>query len=285
MSNINLGIRFANTEVTSRRVRYARIDNTNTYLWTTVGTNPTTSPAVIATNIENGQYAIESVGIYPDGRTCPPRTYYTPSCEGLISINAYISSNNLIVEYLAPSGTPKVRITVDYPNNGQNVANYVNTGTPIVIGLPTGVNGDFFVTGQSVCDEASEFFSPKSNQVSVTRNSNPTITQVNESDTGTGGTRTQIFSIGDVVTSGNRFTLSVYSHAVEIIAVIGDTPSSIAIKLRDAINATSEATWNDHGGAPVTGTVGFKPTATASGNQVIVVLDYQHQFGAMAYVS
>lgn len=285
MSNINLGMRFSHPGATSHRVRYARIDNIQIPSWVTVSPDPTTSPAILAQNIANGQYEIQSTPIYPDGRFCEPTVDYTAACEGLVSINAYIQSDNLVVEYLAPSSVPKVRISVDYPNGFQHVANYVNDGNDIVIALPTSVNGDFFIYGQSVCDEASEFYSPASNIGSVTRNSSPTITQVSNTDTGPGGTTTQIFTIGPTVTAGNRYVLTVYSHNVTVTAVLGDTPSSIATKMKDAIDATTESQWNDMGSAPASGTNGFKPDASASGNQVIVVLNYGNSFSASAFVT
>lgn len=285
MANKNLGIRFDHPGATSYRVKYARIDNIQIPSWVTVSPDPTVSPAILAQNIDNGQYQIETIPIYPDNRHCEPTIRYTAACEGLISINAYIQSENLVVEAFAPSSVPKIRITVDYPNGGQHVANYVNDGNDIVIALPTSVNGDFFVSGQSVCDEDSGFYSPASNIVAVTRNSSPTITQVSDSDTGPGGTRTQIFTIGPTVTAGNRYVLTVYSHDITVTAVLGDTPSSIANKLKDAINATTEGDWNDHGSAPASGTPGFKPSASSSGNQVIIVLNYNNSFVANAYVS
>lgn len=285
MGSINLTLRFSHPSAISNSVRYARIDNIQIPTWVNVSPNPTTSPATIATNIDNAQYLIESTPVYADGRLCLATQVYTAGCEGLVSINAYIQSENLVIQYLAPSSVPKVRITVDYPNGGSYVANYVNSASNIVIALPTGVNGDFFIQGQSVCDEDSQFYSVFSNPVTVTRNSNPTITQSGTSNTGAGGTRTQIFTIGPTVTSGNRYTLTVYSHIVEVVANVGDTAGSIAVKLANAINATTESQWNDMGSAPVTGTVGFPPTASASGVQVIVVLNYSNQFSASAFVS
>lgn len=281
---INLGVRFNHPSAIATRVRYARVDNTNVPAWVTVFPNPTTSPAILAQNIDNGQYQIEMTPIYADGRICTPTIVYTSGCAGLISINAYIQSGNLIVEYLAPSDVPKVRITVDYPNGGSFDANYVNNGNDISIPLPTNVNGDFFVYGQSICDESTGFYSTRSNAVTVTKNSNPSLTQTSQSQVGPGSTRSQTFTVGANVSANNKFVLTVYSHDVIVVANPGDTSSSIANKLRDAINATSEATWNEFGSAPITGTVGFKPTATASGSSVILVLNYTNSFASNAYI-
>lgn len=285
MANKNLGLRWSHPEAIAVQISYRRIDNAVNPPFITVSPNFTTSPSVVAQNVDNGQYQMGVLPIYADLRSCTIEYVYTPQCDPLVSISAYIQSNNLIVQYLAPSSVAKVRIKVDYPNGGTNVDNYVNSSSDIVIALPDNVNGDFFVSGQSVCDEDSGFYSIGSNQVVVTRNANPTITQVGQSDTGVGGTRTQIFAIGPTVTANNRYTATVYSHVITILANVGDAPSNIAIKLRDAINNTTESQWNDFGSAPAHGTPGFPPTATASGNQLIVVLDYANSFSVQAFIS
>lgn len=166
--SINLGIEFQlPVGAVSNLVQYARIDNTSSPVWTTVSPNPTTSPAVIATNIPNGQYEIQATPIYPDGRTCTPTVTTTPGCPGLISLSAVIQSGVLVVNYLAPSGAPSVLINVNYPNGGSFSQMYTNTGNPISIGLPSGVFGNYTVNGQSVCDPTSGFNSTPSASVTV----------------------------------------------------------------------------------------------------------------------
>lgn len=169
--SINLAISFSHPDAISQFVQYARIDNTGSPVFTTVSPNPTTSPAVIARNIPAGQYQIQSTPVYADGRICQPEIVQTPACPGLISINATLSGSTLIITYLAPSTVPKVRLSVLYPNGGSFVANYVNDGNPVSIGLPAGVFGNYSVSGQSVCDESSGFFSPASGSVTVSYNS------------------------------------------------------------------------------------------------------------------
>ena len=171
MSTINLSIRFQHPDAVSHQVSYARIDNVANPIFSNVQPNPTTSPATIATNIPNGQYQVNSIPIYADGRVCQPEIATTPPCPGLISISAIIQSGVLVVSYLAPSSAPKVRITVGFPNGGSNVANYVNDGNNIAIAIPN-LTGDFTVSGQSVCDETSNFYSPPSSQVTVNNNPN-----------------------------------------------------------------------------------------------------------------
>jgi hypothetical protein len=167
--SINLAIEFAMpTGAVSNLVQYARIDNsTSAPVFTTVSPNPVVSPAVIATNIPDGQYQIQSTPVFPDGRTCQPTIVTTPGCAGLISISATIQGGVLVVNYLAPSGAPSVLINVNYPNGGSFSQTYTNTGNPISIGLPAGVFGNYSVSGQSVCDPTSGFYSPPSATVTV----------------------------------------------------------------------------------------------------------------------
>jgi hypothetical protein len=172
MATINLSVKLSQDGAVAHRIRYARIDNVLNPAWITVSPDVVNSPNLthtIAENIPNGQYRIGYYALYADLRTCSEQFKDTSPCDSLISINAYLDGANLIVQYLAPSDAPKVRITVNYPNGGSYTANYVNNGNDIPIALPGGVYGDFTVTGQSVCDEGSGFYSPPSSQVTVTR--------------------------------------------------------------------------------------------------------------------
>ena len=207
MAGINLTVNFGfPAGATSHTATYARIDNTLSPTNITVP-GIITSPATIAQNVPNGQYAITMMPVYPDGRVCQASTVYTPACPGLISINAYIDGSNIIVQYLAPNDVPKVRITVTYPNGGSYTANYVNNGDDIAIALPSGLNGDFGVVGQSVCDEMSGFYSSVSSQVVVSRG----LTNVTVTNTATGLTIFDVtgisgFVLPTTVTTGNSVT-------------------------------------------------------------------------------
>lgn len=178
--SINLSINFSHPDAIAHRVSFARIDNTLNPVYTTVSPDPTSSPTNIATNIPNGQYSIRYHPIYADLRTCSDQLIETAACPGLISINAYLDGNNIIVQYFAPSEIVKVKINVSYPTGGSYSALFVNNGNNIPIALPNNVFGDFLVTGQSVCDEESGFYSPPSSQVTITR-SQTTVTISNQS--------------------------------------------------------------------------------------------------------
>jgi hypothetical protein len=251
MATINLTVDFGFTAgAASHTASYARIDNTLSPVFTTV-TGIITSPATIAENIPNGQYQINFTPVYPDGRTCQPTTIYTPQCQGLISINAYIDGSNIIVQYLAPSEVPKVRITVNYPNGGSYTANYVNNGNDIPIALPANLNGDFAVFGQSVCDEDSSFFSPISSQVVVTRNvDNLTIT-----NTATGLTINDIIGISgytftSFVTTGSSTTGSHDAFFGAIDVYFQGIPSNQSAVLK--LNGTTIQCVNLTSGFPAT---------------------------------
>lgn len=97
-----------------------------------------------------------------------------------------------------------------------------------------------------------------------------------------GGTRVEMFTIGESIVAGDIFTLGVYSHTISVTAVSGDNPLSIENKLRDAVNATTAIQWNDHGSAPASGTVGFKPTASVMAATLRIVLNYGNNLSANA---
>jgi hypothetical protein len=120
---------------------------------------------------------------------------------------------------------------------------------------------------------------------SFTQTPSPSITQTSNTTTGVGGTRTQVFLIGPNVNPGNRYTVGVYSYVITVVAVAGDTPSSIATKLRDAVNGTTTAQWNSFGVAPAPGTAGYPPNATASGAYLTLKLNHVNSFSASAFIS
>lgn len=198
--SINLSVKLDQDGAIAHRIRYARIDNTINPTWVTVSPDVVNSPNLtqtIAENIPNGQYRIGYYAIYSDLRTCPEQFVDTPACDSLISLNAYLDGNNIIVQYFAPSDAVKVKINISYPNGGSYSALYVNNGNDIPIALPSNVFGDFIVTGQAVCDEGSGFYSPPSSQATVTR-SETTVTISNQ---------TSLLTVTDV-TGLTGYTLS-----------------------------------------------------------------------------
>lgn len=196
--SIDLSIRFSHPDAVSQMVRYARIDGIVNPTWINVQPNPVTSPATIATDVPAGQYQVGATPVYADGRTCDEQIIYTDACAGLIAIHASITGNVIVVTYTAPPSAPKVRITVNYPNGGSTVANYVNNGNPISIGIPA-ITGDFTVSGQTVCDEGSGFYSPPSSIVTVTN----TVDNVTLTSSAVGITITNIVGISGFTLPAN----------------------------------------------------------------------------------
>jgi hypothetical protein len=96
------------------------------------------------------------------------------------------------------------------------------------------------------------------------------------SDNVAGGIRTQVFRIGAAVNPTFIYQCGVYSVVVSITAVDGDTPTTIATKLADAVNNTSLATWNQYG----SNNQNYKPTANSNGDLITLTVDYVHAFYA-----
>jgi hypothetical protein len=213
--SVNLGVPAG---ASTNSISYARIDNLAlgiSPVFTNAG-NFNTFPATIATNIPSGQYQVQAVPVYPDLRSCAPTIQTTPGCPGLVSITASLNNNVIVVNYVAPSTAPKVRITINYPNGGSSVANYVNDGNPISVGVPAGVFGTYSIFGQSVCDESSGFFSLPSS--TVTLNNAQTISGSfllgNSISAACGASVTTLYTNGSPVPGSVLFTDSTLSTVV-----------------------------------------------------------------------
>jgi hypothetical protein len=78
----------------------------------------------------------------------------------------------------------------------------------------------------------------------------PTLDQVSETVDGTGpGFHTfQHIKVGANVLPGSIYGLQIYGHVINVTAAVGDTPQSIATKIRNAINASQD--YNDASGVP-----------------------------------
>jgi len=222
-SIINLIITFNHPDAISNTIRYARIDNTVTPVYTTIpGILPGASPYTIS-GVANGQYRIYIRPIYSDGRLCSETVVDTPACTGINSFSVAYDGTNINVTYSASVDLDAVRVNISYPNGGSFSQIYTN-GDPIVITPPAGVYGTFFATLQPVCNIDSGFFgtaTPPSTFIinppfnsSITNNSSldqanlgifsfaPTFSYLNTTTLSIGQTKS--FSIGDG-TSGELF--------------------------------------------------------------------------------
>lgn len=102
------------------------------------------------------------------------------------------------------------------------------------------------------------------------------IEALSNTDTGVNGIRSQLFRIGAAVNPGFSYNCGVYSVVINVVAVDGDTPSSIAEKLATAVNNTSLAEWSQYG----SNNHNYKPTATVLNEYLTLTTDYQHSFYA-----
>jgi hypothetical protein len=271
--SINLTIEWDHPSAIANFVQYARIDNTVSPVFTTVAPNVpgASGTATIAMNIPNGQYQVNMTPIYADGRTCTANVSITPACPGLISINAVLNSGNIVVSYLAPSQAPKVRITVNYPNGGSFIANYVNDGNNIVIALPVGQTGLFTVSGQSVCDEGSGFYSAPSTSISLTVTAfNVTINNfapgiVINTVTGISG-----FTLGSLLNYGDTGTGSHIAFYGDIAVTFTGSPSSASYATVQ-INGTIIQCQNV--GAGPGGTVNFSAANYQATDQIQITFN------------
>lgn len=156
-SIVDLVVTFSHPDAISNTIRYARIDNTVTPVYTTIpGILPGDSPYTIS-GVANGQYRVYLRPIYSDGRLCTETFVDTPACTGINSFSVAYDGTNINVTYSASGDLDAVRVNISYPNGGSFSQIYAN-GDPIVIAPPPGVFGTFFVTMQPVCNVNSGFF-------------------------------------------------------------------------------------------------------------------------------
>lgn len=156
MALINLNISFNHPAAISNTIRYGRIDNTSSPIYTTV-TGVIVSPFQVQ-GLANGQYRVGITPVYSDGRICAEIIQDTAACTGLISFSAVLDSGNIKVTYTIDSAVPKFQVNISYPNGGTFTQQYDNGGTGSVnITPPAGVYGNYTVTIQPVCDADTGF--------------------------------------------------------------------------------------------------------------------------------
>lgn len=154
----NLIVTFANTDplFTGSFIAYARVDNTTTPIYTTLGSTPPGVSPLTIPNLPEGQYIVSMIPEFSDGRSCPAVFMTTAPCTGVNAFNAVNDgSGNIDVTYSVSS--PKLLVNVIYPNGG-SFSQIYNNGDDVSIPLPANVYGNFTVTIQPVCNETTGFF-------------------------------------------------------------------------------------------------------------------------------
>ncbi len=163
---IDLVITYSHPAAISNIIRYARVDNIATPIYTTI-TGVVASPHTIS-DLEDGQYIVGITPVYADGRVCAEVTLLTDGCTGITSLSATIVETNFHVTYTAVSALPKILITIVYPNGGS--ANYIytnNDSETVIIPIPSGVVGDFIITATPMCNENTRFMGTPTSPVVV----------------------------------------------------------------------------------------------------------------------
>lgn len=163
--NIKINLVNSDPDYVSSDIRYARIDNTVSPVYTTI-LGVTANPIIIS-DVPNGKYLIYAKPNYSDGRICPEQQYDTDSCTGINSLTADYNEPNIVVSYSAEDTVPQVKVNVTYPNGGFASSVHDNTGADINVVPPSNLYGTYFITMQPACDEDTGWFGSATAQVSV----------------------------------------------------------------------------------------------------------------------
>jgi hypothetical protein len=242
--NIDLIVTFNHPDAISNTIRYARIDNTDTPVYTTISAIlPGASPYTISTSpaLENGQYRVYIRPVYADGRLCSETLFDTPACTGINSFSASYDGSNINVTYNAVGSLEAVKVNIAYPNGGSFSQIYTN-GDPIVITPPNGVFGNYYITMQPVCDQDTGFIGVATAPVVVNIFNATVIVQAISPDGGsvkriTGVVGISGFTLSGNIESGNSQTGTHDAFTGAITVAIQQT-ASIANKVTLSINGS-----------------------------------------------
>ena len=201
---MDISVDFVHPSAISNTIRYARIDNTNSPVYTTItGVLPADTPKLIP-NVPTGQYFVGITPIYADGRRCSETSGVTEVCPPITSFNSYLGGEagyeHINIKYTAMSRSGHIKVVVGLPNGGTYSEIVVNDGSTIHIPLSTLGNqvGTYTVTLYPVCDVANGFFGqPTSSAIlTVTPPPNSSIYNSNGSGNNLDGVSINVVSLG-----------------------------------------------------------------------------------------
>ena len=248
--------------------------------YTTIGT-PTYNSTVNRWEILDSTAANNTLYVYKAISNCSTSapfityTFANLSCPSL----TFTSGNTTLGYSFVPVGVEVDKYEVEIWNSIGTTRLSIDTHVPV---FSNPVTGTFLYldSGTSYKVRIKVYIGSFVSVCSFSNGSTngPTFTEISNTSTGPGGIRTQVAVVGPSVTAGDIFTAETYSHPVSYTAIAGDTPTSVATALKNAINATTEGQWNSASSAPATGTAGFKPTATSSGANLTITLNYVNSF-------
>lgn len=275
--NIIVNLSNSDPDYISSTIRYARIDNTNAPVYTTLN-NVTANPFVIS-NVPNGQYRIYAKPNFSDGRICPEQVIETEACTGITSLSAIYNGTNIIVTYTADAGIDNVKINVLYPNGGFSSQIETTGASPVTITPPVDVYGTFQVTIQAVCDEATGWFSVASAPVTFEIQGNTVIIQVVDPLGGASNRITNItgingFTLPATVNEGETqygsHTAFTAPITVYFISPIGSPNNNMALYINDVLEECLDAST----GSGFTQNVSFASVTYAANDVIKIVFDY-----------
>lgn len=178
-NTIDIIVTFVHPDAVSNIIRYARVDNTSTPVYTVIpNILPGDSPYTIS-GLPDGEYVVGITPVYADGRTCSEVIQNTGfPTNGFTAFSAYFDGSDIIVSYAAPVGMPQLRVNVNLPNGGVLTSLHTNTGVDIPITPATGVYGNYSLTLTAVYNQTTGYFGQTTAPivVNVTQPNNSTFT-------------------------------------------------------------------------------------------------------------
>ena len=152
-------VTFNHPSAVANSLRYARVDNTTSPVFSSpITVWPTDSPYTIK-NVPQGKYDIGLTPVYSDGRNCSELYVVTGDCTGIVSFSVVYNTvtGNFDITYVLAAGLPAFKVNITYPNGGGFYRIY-NAGDTVSIAPPAGVSGAYSVTLTPVCDVATGWY-------------------------------------------------------------------------------------------------------------------------------
>lgn len=204
---IDIIVTFSHPSAISNTIRYARIDNTNNPVFTTLpNILPGQSPYTIA-NVADGDYFVGITPIYSDGRSCAEVGLTTGYPVGdITAFSAVFNGTDIVIEYSASVNIPQLRVNINYPNGGQFAQLYTNDGNDITITPPALNYGDYVITMTPVYNANTGFYGQNTapSIVAVTPPSNSTFTN---------NTSNALAPVSMLITDGDNVTTVAFNVA------------------------------------------------------------------------
>ena len=157
--DFDIEVTFAHQSAATVDITYARIDNTNTPIYTTInGVTIGSSPYLIT--VPKGQYNVGVKPVYADGRLCSYVYKQTAACGSVLSFNgsAVKDGSDYYFDATYTVTSDKFKITINAPNGGI-ISQLFNNGDTVHMLLPTGVDGVYSAVIQCVCNENTGWLS------------------------------------------------------------------------------------------------------------------------------